>query len=590
MANAALARLVAAYDAEFRTRMTATPDEVADGVSCLQRARALEAPAQDLLDTLLLACGAGQPVEPRFRPRIEAVGESLWLAGFLLPRTAPSAGATVDPRYYAASCRVNPGLRRRRPFSSALPRPERALQPQFPPADATWDAVVIAAALEATPPSLNRDGSLRKDQLRRLLDRLGADTDRWSLALSYARSVGLARPAAGRLYGFPETRPRALVDPVGVLSAEQVSAGRALLRMVDEDWVSLDGLSELLRTRARDVLCSPEPRQRAYADHPGHPFDDESWTRIEEPLIRQVADVFHRTRVWDGVRDAHGLVAVRRPGSTPQLPPGFMLTPDLDILVGAGELPTADYGRLCRMAPYVTGDRVHRHKLTREGVAADLASGYDDPLTFLGQHSRTGVPGSVRQSVELWARSAERLTLFTGVTVVEQDGALKQVTTPPEGGRIIDYGGDAPPPAMFEMIDGEIRVPIGRDALSVRAAVSRVGTLKGRDDHAWRYALTPRPGYDQEVLLETLRRLHPDGELPGEMEAAVLAVHGLPACTVEEAVVIHLPERAAGALRRDRVAAQMLQRSIAPTQCIVSRTDLPALRKRFAELGIEVEA
>ncbi|MCB9795732.1 MAG: hypothetical protein H6741_23810 [Alphaproteobacteria bacterium] len=589
MPDTSLLRLVRAYDASFRELMTATPEEVAEATSVLARARALPDAQRDLLDTLLLAVGAGQAVPERFRARVEAEGEPLWRGGFLLPQSAPSAGATIDPRYYAAACRLHPALRRRRPFRKALPRLPADTQATFPPSDARWDAVVVAAALEAAPPTLNKDGTPRRDQTRRLLDGLGEDRHRWGLALDLARATGLARPAAGRLYGFPEARPRALVDPLAVLPEPLQEAAEVLLRVLDDDWVPFDGLLDFLRTRAREVLRCPT-RRGVYELPQGLRFDDEGWERVEAPLLRGAADVLHRVGSLDAARGVTGLSAARRAQPRPPMPPGFLLTPDLDILVGAGELGSADHGRLCRIAPYVNGDRVHRHKLTREGVAADMAAGHDGAEAFLGRLSRTGVPLSVKQSIAQWSRSAERLTIFTGVTLVEDaDGLRRLEGEPPPRARELRYADDLPAPACFSLVRGELQVPVGEDALSVRSAMARIGRPLGGDAEVWRYALTPRPSRDVESLLETLRRLHVEPELPGELEAAILGANGLPPGRVEEAVVMHLPERAAEALRRDRVAGPMLGRPLTPTQCIVSRADLPALRRRFEELGIGVE-
>ena len=107
----AVPALIGAYDAEFRQRMPVSPEEACDESSARSRAEALPESARDLLDTLLLACGAGEPVDPRFRGPIDAVGELLWLQGFLLPQVRPRRGSTIDPRYYAASCRLTPALR-----------------------------------------------------------------------------------------------------------------------------------------------------------------------------------------------------------------------------------------------------------------------------------------------------------------------------------------------------------------------------------------------------------------------------------------------------------------------------------------------
>lgn len=588
MSDKQLLRLVRSFDQGFLARMTATPDEVADPASALGRAHALPEKARDLLDLALLASDNGDAVDPRLRPQIERVGEPLWLSGLLLPRAAPSPGATIDPRHYAGACRLHPGLRRRRPFREALPRPSQPLQPQFPPSDARWDAVVVAALLEGEPQPLNRDGTLRKDNRRRLLARLGDDELRWELALDWARLCGLARPAVGRLVGFPEARPRAVMEPLTVLAPEQLPAGRVLLALVDTAWVSLEELLELLRVHARTVLFSPDPQGAAYAERPGQRFDDTGWAQIEAPLFFAAADVLHRVGLVEATRDARGVQALRTPGEGLRLPPGFMLTPDLSILVGAGELPPEVYGRLCRIAPYQGGARVHQHRITQEGVAADLAQGHADTLDFLARGSRTGLPLSVRQSVEAWARSAERLTILTGVTLLEQDGQLRIADQVPTEARVIEYGRAEPPPARFVLEGDRLRVPLGEDALTVRAALGRVARLTHQDPRGWWYQLAPRPGPDPEGLLETLRRLHGQPELPGELEAAVLAAQSPLECAVEEAVLVHLPARVASALRRDRVAGPLLVRSITPEQSLVSRVDLPALSARLGALGLRL--
>ena len=550
-----VARLVDAYDPAFRAEMVIGLDEVDDPASVLGRAEALDEASRDLLDTLLLAGDPGENIDPRFADRIDSQ-EALWLGGFVLPRARPSSGATIDPRFYAAAARLSPHLRGRHPFTGQLPVVPGS--PSFPPGDARFDRVVVAAALEARPPTLTRDGSPRKDQVDRLLNGLG-DPQRWALALKLARASGMARPAAGRLYGFPESRPRRLVDPTVVLESDDRAAGRLLLRLVQSDWVGLEDVQVLLAGRARGALVSTTGLGRA-------------------------AEVFHRIGVLEGSRDATGLVAVRKPGEQPRLPPGLLLTPDLDLLVGAGELRSSDYGRLCRLAPYVEGDRVHRHKLSRAGVAADLAVGNLDPLDFLAEHSRTGVPLSVRQSIEEWARSAERITLLSGVTVVEEeDGSLRRGSAE---GRIIDY--TEPPPAAFHMEGDAVVVPVGRDALTVRAALGRIGRLVGRDRRSWTFELDPRPVDDVNGLLETLRRMHVDATLPGPLEVRVRAANGVEPARTERALVVHLPSSVADALRRDHVAGPLLAREVVHGQCLVRREDLDALRQRLAELGVEL--
>ncbi|MCK6518140.1 hypothetical protein L6R46_24165 [Myxococcota bacterium] len=590
MSDKSIQRLVRAYDSAFLARMTLGPEAIGDPAQVCAAAPTLDEGSRDLLDLLLLTTDATGAVDQRLRPLVEAQGEALWRGGFILPHTAPGVGATIDPRHYAAACRVNPGLKRRTPLEERLPRPAEAPTPQSPPADARWDAVVVAAALEANPLGLNRDGNARKDVRRRVLGALGDDELRWELALSYARAVGLARPAVGRLYGFPESRARALVDPVAVLEPELAPAARALLSLIDDRWLCLEPTLTTLSQHARQVLCSPDP-SGGYAEHPGTRFGLTGWSRVEAPRLRLAADALHRLGIVEATRDAAGVVELRRAGEPRRLTPGFMLTPDLAVLVGVGELPLDQYGRLCRLAPYTGGDRVHMHRITQEGVAADLAAGHTDTLEFLTERSRVGMPWSVKQTLQGWARSAERITLFTGVNVLEENGQLTVVKAESKEARVIDYGGQEPPPARFSMVNNQLWVSSGEDALTVRAALARVGEpLPRGETGGLRYRLAPKRTREPEALLETLRRLHVSPTLPGALETAVLAVNGLPPCRLEDALLIHLPPRVAEALCRDELAGPLLERAVTPEQRLVRRSDLPVLAKRLMELGLAVEA
>jgi len=447
--------------------------------------------------------------------------------------------------------------------------------------------VVYAAQLEQDPPVLTKAGRLRKDTEERLYRILGGDRERWVLASRYARSTGLARPARGRLLGFPEATPRALVDPVAVLDAEDRLAGRVLLRLVHDRWLRMAELLEVLRDHCRQVLHTPDGT--CYPDQPARAFDASSWDQVEAVALQRVAEVLVRTRVWDAEMGHEGPVAVRQALSERRRAVGMLLTPDRDILVAPGELSLRDYGRLCRLAPYQEGDRVHRHRLTREGAGADLAAGHSDAPAFLERLSRTGLPGTVAQTLTDWLRNVARVTLYTGVTVVEEQGRLRRATAIPAQARTIDYGAPTPPPATFRMVSGEIQVPEGQDALTVRAALARVATPTGARDGHHRYRLAPRLLQNPEHTLETLRRHHVEGDLPGELEVAVLAAQGLPACTVEAALLLHVPERAAEALCRDRLAGPLIQRRVGPNQCLVSRADLPELEDRLRELGVELD-
>lgn len=570
-ANTPVERLIAAYDPAFRRTMTVPVEAVRDPEALARAIEVLEPEARDLADTLLIGVGAGEVVPQRLFRAVDASGEGLWRMAFLLPVAAPSPGATIDPRYYAAACRINPTLASLRPLPQL--RADAELAAHAPASDAQWDAIVVAALLENQPAVVTQAGRLRKDVERRLLRSLGEDEDRWTLALDQARATGLVREAAGRLFGRPESGARRLnlTDPRVLLDDDRALAASALLRLVDGRWLPLDALVGELARRCPEVLFSD--RDRPFADREG-------------ALLRQAADVLHRAGLVDAHRGPEGVVAVRTATPRPPRPPGFFLTPDREILVAPGELPPAEYGRLCRLAPYVGGDVVHRHRLTREGVAADIAAGYDGVVEWIARYSRTGMPPSVRATLEQWAASAVRITLVSNVNLMEAEGRVTVWTgpTPPEA-RVLYY--DERASARFYAKDGTLYVPFGEDALTVRSVLDRVGERLPSEPSRHRWRLSPRPTRDADRLLDQLRRYH-EGALPGDVEAAVQAAGGRRHCWTEDAVVIHLPPEATDALRRDPVAAPMLTRQVAEGQCLVDRRRLPALEARLVALGFRL--
>ncbi len=532
--------------------------------------------ARDLLDLLLLTVAGGDGVPDRFRDAITEHGLALWQTAVLLPRATSYGEASVHPLHYAGSCRLNPAAQGIRP---SWPISCPAARVTFAPADARWDAVLVAALLEANPGQLTQDGILRKDVERRLLSDLGADDERWALALRLARLTGLVRPAAGRLHGFPEATPRPLADPAAL--ASEPAAGTVLLRLIGEEWLDVPTLLNSLRDHCREVLHSPF--QNAYSGR-SVVFDDAGWDGIERLSFLGALDTFQRCGVVDIARDAEGILAVRRPGPRPAIAPGFLLAPDGDILVHVGELPLHDYGRLARMAPFLDGDNLRRHRLGKEGAAADIAAGHRDTLEFLAASSRTGLPTNIADIVREWQRSATRITVVSGVDVVEEaDGRLHLGAAPAEA-RVIDYAKS--PRMKFIAFEDKLLVLDGWDALPVRAALSRVARDMGREGEARVYIAELRPHTEPASLLNRLRTMH-GGELPGELEALILAGSGLGPVTAEDAVILRLPHAAAAALRRDRVAGLLLRRVIGPDESVVARSDLPRLKERLGELGIE---
>lgn len=577
-------QLAEAYEPGFRAGLTVPPERAEDPTALEGAAAALPPEAARLLELLLLVVPVGEPIPERLRPRIERHGEALWAGLLLLPRAALEPGSHVHPARYAGSCRVNPALA---PLAGAVAVPGPADVPaSFPPTDAWWDAVVVAAAFEANPGPLNQDGTLRKDVERRVLGALGPDSDRWSLAFRLGRLVGLLRPSNQRLFGHPEVAPRPLADPAGLFTdPASTQAASILRRLLRDDWIDLRATLARLGERARELLWSP--RDGVYPHRPETRFDAEGWATVETRLFADVADALHRVGLVDAHRDADGVHLVRRPRPRPGHAAGFLLTPDNEILVHVGEIPLVDYGRLARLAPFVEGARLHRHRLCRDGVAADIAAGHGDPAAFLAARSRTGLPPSVADSLREWSRSATRITVVTGVDVVEEeDGRLRVARPDTTAARVIDY--TQPPRGRFLWREREAIVPAGWDPLTVRAALRRIGTELGHDAEGWRYRPERRAHARPADRVEELRQWY-GGDLPGELEALILAGAPLPPVRVRPAVLVQLPLEVAGALRRDAVAGRLLRRSVGPDAALVDAEEVPALRARLDALGIPWE-
>lgn len=571
-------RAVETYDAAFRAGMTVPADAADDPAALTAAVAALPDTARDLLELLALATIPGEPVPERLRGLIERVGEPLWRAAVLLPRQS-HGGGEIHPLRYAGSCRLNPALRGSRPTS--LPRLADAT-PTFPPSDARWDAIVVAALLADQPGPLTQDGALRKDVERRLYAQLGGEPSRWALALQVGRLTSLVRASGGRLRGFPEAVPRPLGDPAALFSEPLPAAAcTILLRVLEDGWLDLGAFLDEMRARCRELLCTPLDGR--YPDRSAIAFDDAGWELVEAATFREVADTLHRTGVVDAARAGLTIAAVHRAGPRPSFSPGFMLMPDGNILVHSGELTSVDYGRLARLAPYVEGERVHRHRLTREGVAADLAAGHRNTQDFLASHSRTGVPPNVVDTLREWQRSATRITVLTGVDVEEDEEGRLRLAAPGAAGRVIDY--TKSPKARFLYQSGHLRIPDGWDSLCVRAVVERIARYVGREDGERVYLPERRPNADVPALIARLEHFY-GGELPGEIEALVVAGAGVPPVRAERAWLLHLPAGVASALRRDWIAGPLLRRAVTPSEVVVAGDDLLRLRERFAELGI----
>lgn len=562
-------QLLSVYEPAFRARLVVAPEHAEDPQALAAAIAGLPESARHLLTLLRVVAPVGEPLPERLRGVIDREGGPLWAAALLLPRPGQLA-VEVHPQHYAAACRLNPTLAR---LPLGLPAPEAAFVATLPPADARWDAAVLAAHLESSPVLLNQDGGMRRDHERRLAGVFGGDAERASLALRVARLLGLVRGTRDRLLGMPEASPRAMHDPRPLFERAELRAADVILRVVHEaGGGAVDAhafMADLSRTP--EVLSTPP--------------DAAGWAQGEAAVFRRVLDSLHRLGAIDAMRDATGVCAFRAATGISVPTTGFLLMPDLDLLVHPGEITLAAYGRLCRLAPYVEGAGLHRHRLTREGAAAEIGAGHTDTLEFLAAHSRTGVPRNVADTLREWQRAASRVTVLIGVDVVESpDGTLRvRVGAAPPDARSFDYA--QAPRARFCMDQSRITVPDGWDALTVRATVARVARLVGHERGAWVYQPELRAHADPDAVVARLNEAH-GGLIPGELEVLVRAGSGLPPVVGEHAWVLRLPDAIAAALRRDPALAPYLRRSAGPNELVVRQADLDAIRARLDALGV----
>ena len=104
-----------------------------------------------------------------------------------------------------------------------------------------------------------------------------------------------------------------------------------------------------------------------------------------------------------------------------------------------------------------------------------------------------------------------------------------------------------------------------------------------------RWRIEPHDVRDAQRLLDELRRYY-EGELAGELEAAILARSDPAQVQLRPSVIVRLSSALAPALHRDRVAGPLLAMRIDDTNSVVDEADMEQLMRRFGELGLDPTA
>ena len=210
--------------------------------------------------------------------------------------------------------------------------------------------------------------------------------------------------------------------------------------------------------------------------------------------------------------------------------PRFLtVQPNYDVLVYLDAADARDVWPLAQLARRTSapGNRVQTFVLTRESIYQGLESGLtpDEVREFLTEHSRTGLPANVAQSLIDWGRRREALVLRPGVAlgVFPPGGRSSLQAVPraealgdravllPKGSRIaegypvVDHNAQVTP-TWRVAADGEVRTTAGTDALSL----ARLSQFADRDGDGWRITAASvrrarEHGIAAEQVLEWLR-------------------------------------------------------------------------------------
>ena len=182
-----------------------------------------------------------------------------------------------------------------------------------------------------------------------------------------------------------------------------------------------------------------------------------------------------------------------------------------------------------------------------------------------------------------WERSVQRMTLWTGVSLIEEDGVLRRVSSVPDAGNRFDY--TTPCTGALEAVGNRVEVRKEECPLGLKAALDRILPRDGGQDSHWSWTLDAQPIQDPEARLVELRS-RISGELPARLEAVVYSASGKNRLEQESAVVLHLAPEVLAALRRDAELGGKLSRMVQDDQVLVAEDDLDEVRTVLAQLGL----
>ncbi len=272
--------------------------------------------------------------------------------------------------------------------------------------------------------ALARDGKLDKQpawtRALRALEALGVvSTD--PLSRELALDLGLERTLAGGTVQALDSLIGRLVDrDLRVL----IPPVREAMRQAGEQAVDKVVFIDLLREQHRQVVFPAWHRESTlvYPSLPGERlrrFDEDAWGRIEDRMVRRLLERLERLGL---VRRAPGIFAATpdgrrwaggQRGPTPQV----WLSSDLELVVPPDAITPWERFQLERLGRCLARDVVDRYRLERAGLEQWLATHeLEEAMAFLERRC-AAVPATVRDTLEAWGHSAQRVVLTRGVVV-----------------------------------------------------------------------------------------------------------------------------------------------------------------------------
>ncbi|MEQ1565664.1 MAG: hypothetical protein ABMA64_08505 [Myxococcota bacterium] len=314
-------------------------------------------------------------------------------------------------------------------------------EPRPGPIALLHDLASLAAAIESVEPKRTLTGPITAADRRRLAEHLGVpplaaleDDPRWGRALRGLEGLGVVSldPVDRRLQldlGLDATLAGTTEDAVDHLVHRLVEADlhpavpavRAALAAAGDGAVDEVVFADLLFEQHRDVLFPSwqGPRGPMYPAFEGEQvraYDRDGFDAVE---VQQLGRLLGKLERFGLVRRAPGVFAASpdgkrwaRTGSAP-LPPVWVSS-DLEVVVPPDGVTPWERFQLERLGRCVARDVVDRYKLERKGLVRWLRyHSVDEALDLLRRRS-PGLPVSAAQTLESWARAADRVVLLRG--------------------------------------------------------------------------------------------------------------------------------------------------------------------------------